>query len=155
MQDQHDGDEEIERRLVQGRQRRLERRRTARRITLAAAAVLLVSLLAVPDDWDWLHALLLSVVVALYLASALVSTRGDEAARARLATVSMWGLLGLGVATLGVGVGYSLAEEPIPADLALFGPILTGMVVVLFADAPSGADPKPTVWDEWRSRAGR
>ena len=94
-------------------------------------------------------------VVGLQIMAAIVSTRGDEAARRRLATVSMWGLLGLGVATLSVGVGYSLAEESIPPDLALLGPVITWLVVMVFTDAPSGADRAPTAWDEWESRAGR
>lgn len=124
-------------------------------MSLAALVVLLVSALAVPGDMDWLRALLMIFVVALHVLAAVVSTRGDEAARRRLATVSMWVLLALGVATIGVGIGYSLAEESIPADFALFGPILAGLVVMTLAHASSDVDPQQTVRDARKSQSGR
>jgi hypothetical protein len=150
-----DADAAIRARLEAGREERRRRRRTSKRMALIALLVLLISVGLVPDESDWLRAALLGTVVVLHLLSAVVLSRGDEAARRRIATVSTWTLVGFGVTTFGVGLGYSLAGEPVPADLVVVGPLLAGMVVFMVSDVPSGSDPTPTVWDEWESRARR
>ena len=150
-----DGRAAIQARLEAGRQQRRRRQRISKRLTLTALVVLLISVAVVPTETDWLRALLLAVVVALNLAAAVVVSRGDEAARVRLAKVSMWVLVLLGVSMFSVAVGYSLVDEPIPADLVGVGPLLAGMLVLIFADVSSSSDPEPTVWDEWESRTRR